>query len=403
MDFGNLTSGNQWDSFNGTFDASKPINENLAATERRSFPLVNAGVTYIRNNAQGKPFVTVSLSANSLNTPNVSLNKGESLRPASINLQGSVNAFETQTLLLQPTFRHIQEGKLNQTNIGSYLYYKFNENSGLFSNGNVGLGLWYSNQNALITALEVNMKDWALGVSYDFLVSSLSQQDNRTGAPEFIVGFRKFVGKIKKETPVAVVPVKQEEKAPVEVKPQEPAKPAEEIRKEEPAKQPEKVAEEQPKEETAKPEVKKPAVEEKQLSPEEQEKERARKRQVYMVPLGFRGKDPFGGSGGGVSLSKQDRAFLSKSVKFKRNGSEISAASAKHLDNVARVLRKHPNLKIEIKGFGCDLGSDEVNLLISQSRADQVKAYLLKRKVNPRQLNAVGMGKLKPEDDIKVD
>jgi type IX secretion system PorP/SprF family membrane protein len=417
VDFGNLTSGNQWDSFNGAFDASKPLNENLTATERRSFPLVNAGVTYIRNNAEGKPFISVSLAANSLNSPNVSLNKGESLRPASINFQGSIAAYETKTLLLQPTFRHIQEGKLNQTNLGSYLYYKMGENAGIFSNGNIGLGLWYSNQNALITALEVNMKDWALGLSYDFLVSSLSQQDNRTGAPELIVGFRKFVGKIKKESPVpVVVPVQQEEKqAPSEVKPQEPSKPVEEIKKEEPARQPEKELvkeevkkeeaqkEEPKKEEPAKAEVKKPAAEERQLSPEEQEKERARKRQVYMVPLGFRGKDPFGGSGGGVTLSKQDRAFLSKSVKFKRNGSDITPASAKHLDNVARVLRKHPNMKIEIRGFGCDLGSDEVNLLISQSRSDQVKAYLVKRKVNPRQLNAVGLGKLKPEDDIKVD
>jgi type IX secretion system PorP/SprF family membrane protein len=417
IDYGNLTSGNQWDSFNGAFDGSKLLNENLSATERRSFPLVNAGLTFIRRKSDGNPFFSLSAAANSLNTPNVSLNKGESLRPLSINVQGNIAAYENQTILLQPTFRHIQEGKQSQTNIGSYLYYKFGENAALFKNGNIGLGLWYSNKNAAVAALEMNMKDWALGFSYDFLISSLGELDNRTGAPEFIIGFRKYVGKSKKaEPPVAPVSAKEEDKPappPADAKPDAPAKPAEQPKKEEPV-QKDNVQEEKPeapvKEEVkkeekpatpAKEEVRKEETPTKELTPAEIERERARKRQVYMTPLGFRGKDPFGG--GRDDLSDQERAFLSKSVKFKLNGAELTPASIKHLDNVARVLRKHPNLKIEIKGFGCDLGTDQTNIQISQSRADKVKAYLVKRKVPGKQLRAIGMGKLRPEDDIKVD
>ena len=415
VDFGNLTSGNQWDSNNGAFDGNRLLNENLNATERRSFPLVNAGLSYIRLKDDGKPFVTVSVAANSLNTPNVSLNKGESLRALSLNLQGSVAAYENETILLQPTFRHIQEGKQSQTNIGSYLYYKFGENASVFTNGNIGLGLWYSNQNAAVAALEVNMKDWALGFSYDFLVSSLSELTNRTGAPEFIIGFRKFVGKSKKQEVPAPVVSKLEDKPappPADAKPDPVAKPAEEPRKEVPVQEPvQKVQEEEkpaaPVKEEVKPaapvkeEVKKEEKPEKQLTPAEIERERARKRQVYMTPLGFRGTDPFGGSK--IALTDQERAFLSKSVKFKLNGADLTPASIKHLDNVAKVLWKHPNLKIEIKGFGCDLGSDDTNLQISQSRADKVKAYLVKKKVPGKQLRAVGMGKLRQEDDIKVD
>jgi len=415
VDFGKLTSGNQWDSFNGAFDDKRSLNENLTATERRSFPLVNAGLTYIRLKADGRPFFSLSAAANSLNTPNVSLNKGESLREMSLNLQGSVAAYENETILLQPTFRHIQEGKQNQTNIGSYLYYKFGENASLFKNGNIGLGLWYSNQNAAVAALEMNMKDWALGFSYDFLISSLGELTNRTGAPEFIIGFRKFVGKNKKAEAPAPITAKPEEKpvqTPAEVKPDPTAKPAEEPKKEVPVQEPaQKVQEEAkpaaPVKEDVKPatpvkdEVKKDEKSEKGLTPAEIERERARKRQVYMTPLGFRGNDPFGGAK--VALTPQERAFLSKSVKFKLNGAELTPASAKHLDNVAKVLRKHPNLKIEIKGFGCDLGTDDTNLQISQSRADKVKAYLVKRNVPGKQLRAIGLGKLKPEDDIKVD
>ena len=433
VDFGNLTSGNQWNSYNGTYDGSKSLNENLTATERRSFPLLNAGLTYIHFSAEGKPFGSLSVAANNLNTPNVSLNKGTSRSPLSLNVQGNIAAYENQTILVQPTFRHLQEGKQSQTNIGSYIYYKFGEAVPLFKNGNIGLGLWYSNKNAAVAALEMNMKDWALGFSYDFLLSSLGDLNTRTGAPEFIIGFRKYVGKAKKAAATdGVVPVNktEETKAPDEVKQDEAGKQAEALakaaaeeaaRKEaleaeeaakaaDAAKKDAEAAEAAKKEAQAKEAVQKEGGKaeagskdkgEKQPSAIDLEKERARKRQVYMTPLGFRGKDPFGGSK--IALTKQERAFLSKSVKFKLNKWEITPASAQHLNNVAKVLRRHPNLKIEIKGFGCDLGDEQTNLDISQSRAEVVKAFLVKRKVPKRQLNAVGLGTLKPEYDIKVD
>ena len=409
VDYGNLTSGNQWDSYNGAYDASKPLNENISANERRSFPLVNSGVTYVREFSDGQPFFTISASANNLNTPNVSLNNGESVNPLSLNVQGNIVAYENLDFLVKPTFRHIQEAKQSQTNLGSYIYYKFKENVPVLKNGNMGLGLWYSSRNAAVAALEVNMKDWALGFSYDFLVSSLGDLNNtRTGAPEFIIGFRKYIGKNKKAevgliTPAPVVtPVKPEEKpvsAPVEAKPEEPKKPVEEVKPATPVEEakPEPAKENQPQKVEDKVEV----APKKEITPAEVERERSRKRQIYMTPVGFQGTDPFAGSR--IALSKEDREFLGKSVKFKLNGYELSPESVRHLEKVAKVLKKHPNLKIDIKGFGCDLGSPEANLRISQGRANATKAFLVKRGVPAKQLRAKGYGTIKPEDDIKVD
>lgn len=425
-----ITTGSQWDPRNGAFDPTRDPNEDFSSLDPRFFPLVNAGISYIRYNAEGNPFVTVAVAANSLNSPNVSLNTLNTADaeigrlPISFNIQGSVLAYENQSIIVQPTFRHIQELSQQQTNIGSYIYYKLGDNPNMFLNGNVGLGLWYSNKNAAIAALEVNMRDWALGFSYDFLVSSLSEQSNRTGAPEFIIGFRKYVGKNKKSAPGGLVssPKEEDNTPPAEIKPVEPVKPAEkpvaEESKKEEVKQPEATNQDDAaKQDNAKQDAAtkapdkaaeadakatdKVVKEDKPMTEADLERERARKRQVYMVPLGFRGTDPFGGKK--IALTKQERSFLSKSVKFKKNNSELTLESSKHLDNVAKVLRKHPNMKIEIKGFGCDLGTDEVNLKLSQSRADHVKEYLVKRKVPARQLNAVGRGKLRPEEDIKVD
>jgi len=409
VDYGNLTSGNQWDAYNGAYDASKPLNENISANERRSFPLVNSGVTYVREFSDGQPFFTISASANNLNTPNVSLNNGESVNPLSLNVQGNIVAYENLDFLVKPTFRHIQEAKQSQTNLGSYIYYKFKENVPVLKNGNMGLGLWYSSRNAAVAALEVNMKDWALGFSYDFLVSSLGDLNNtRTGAPEFVIGFRKYIGKNKKVEVVnispapVVTPVKPEEKpvsAPVEAKPEEPKKPVEEVK---PATPVEEAKPEPAKENQAqKVEDKVEVAPKKEITPAEVERERSRKRQIYMTPVGFQGTDPFAGSR--IALSKEDREFLGKSVKFKLNGYELSPESARHLEKVAKVLKKHPNLKIDIKGFGCDLGSPEANLKISQGRANATKAFLVKRGVPAKQLRAKGYGTIKPEDDIKVD
>lgn len=370
---------------------------------------MNSGITYVREFENGSPFFTISASANNLNTPNVSLNKGESVNPLSLNVQGNIVAYENLDFLIKPTFRHIQESKQSQTNLGSYIYYKFKENVPVLKNGNLGLGLWYSSRNAAVAALEVNMKDWALGFSYDFLVSSLNDLNNtRTGAPEFIIGFRKYIGKNKKSeigdiTPSPIVtPVKPEEKPvtpPADVKPEEPKKPVDEVKPAAPVEEvkPEPSKDNQVQKTEDKPEVSPKKV----LTPAEIERERARKRQIYMTPLGFQGTDPFAGSR--VSLSKEDREFLGKSVKFKLNGYELSPESARHLDKVAKVLRKHPNLKIDIKGFGCDLGSEDANLKISQGRANATKAYLVKKGVPAKQLRAKGYGTLKPEDDIKVD
>jgi outer membrane protein OmpA-like peptidoglycan-associated protein len=253
------------------------------------------------------------------------------------------------------------------------------------------------------------MKDWALGFSYDFLVSSLNDVNNvRTGAPEFIIGFRKYIGKNKKAeigdiTPAPVVtPVKPEEKPvtpPDEVKPEEPKKPVDEVKPTTPVEEakPEPTKDEQ----VQKVEDKQVVEPKKEPTPADVERERARKRQIYMTPVGFQGTDPFAGSR--VSLSKEDRDFLGKSVKFKLNGYELSPESARHLEKVAKVLKKHPNLKIDIRGFGCDLGSPEVNLKISQGRANATKAFLVRRGVPAKQLRAKGYGTLKPEDDIKVD
>ena len=74
------------------------------------------------------------------------------------------------------------------------------------------------------------------------------------------------------------------------------------------------------------------------------------------------------------------------------------AAEAAMLDNLARVLIAHPELKIVIEGHMDSLGNPESNLRLSQRRADAVKAYLVKKKVPANRLDARGIGSERPVD-----
>ncbi len=436
VDFSRLSTGSQWDGFNGAYDPNRPINENITAVERRTFFTINAGVTYIRENSNGEPVVTVSLGANNLSRPNISLNSKTFNNPINWNFQASVLAFENEQFQIKPTFRHVQSDNLNQTNLGSYFYYKLSEKGSFIKEGNIGLGLWYSNQNALVTALEINQRDWAIGFSYDFITSALADASNRTGAPEIIVGFRKYIGKRKKSADInasgsggggnkndepskvndpkpsnpAGTEINQEpvakpaETKPVEVVPPPTEKPVEPVVKPSNDQTADDNAEPKP---ATKPVVKqtkkapaKAAVRKKtpakkssaskkrapsNISPELREKLGG-----VITPDEYLGDDPYKGTS--KALTENQRRVMKRQPRFALSGFEIDDVAAEQLNEIAEILKTRPKIKLEIGGFGCDKGGPEVTKQTSLGRAESVRRYLALKGVPAEQLETKGYG-----------
>ena len=84
-------------------------------------------------------------------------------------------------------------------------------------------------------------------------------------------------------------------------------------------------------------------------------------------------------------------------VRFQTGKAEILESSNEILDQVATVLKQHPEIeKLEIQGHTDDVGNAMKNRLLSERRALAVMAYLVEKGVGGARLVARGYGSKKP-------
>jgi len=117
------------------------------------------------------------------------------------------------------------------------------------------------------------------------------------------------------------------------------------------------------------------------------------------------GKPEFQGCKGKqlVVLTK-DKLEILDAVFFKTGSDVIETRSFTLLDNVARVLNAHPEVKrVRVEGHTDNQGNPEKNLDLSQRRANSVKKYLVEKgKVAEGRLTSTGFGDTKPIEDNKT-
>lgn len=105
---------------------------------------------------------------------------------------------------------------------------------------------------------------------------------------------------------------------------------------------------------------------------------------------------------GGADLYKRvmtDGKYVTRGIKFDVNKAVIKPESMGTLNEVAKVLREHPELKFSIEGHTDSDGEDAANLKLSQARAEAVKAQLVALGIDAARLTCKGWGESKPVDD----
>jgi OOP family OmpA-OmpF porin len=83
-------------------------------------------------------------------------------------------------------------------------------------------------------------------------------------------------------------------------------------------------------------------------------------------------------------------------VTFETNSAVLAGTSKPILDDVAKGLKVHHRLKIEVQGHTDSTGSAAYNMGLSQRRADAVRDYLVSQDVPAGQLSAKGYGRTQP-------
>jgi outer membrane protein OmpA-like peptidoglycan-associated protein/tetratricopeptide (TPR) repeat protein len=83
-------------------------------------------------------------------------------------------------------------------------------------------------------------------------------------------------------------------------------------------------------------------------------------------------------------------------ILYTTDSYELGKSAQVILNGFAKYLTSNPQLNIRINGHTDDLGNEESNLQLSQSRADDVKRYLIEQGVSEERMTASGFGERMP-------
>src|SRR5581483_8764590 len=121
------------------------------------------------------------------------------------------------------------------------------------------------------------------------------------------------------------------------------------------------------------------------------------------APLARENSVPPNNPGSGASSLEKALSETGKidiySIYFSFNSDKLRDESKPTLTDIAEVMRRHPEWKLQVNGHTDGIGDDMFNLDLSQRRAAAVKDALVKQfKVGENRLTTAGYGKSQPKD-----
>ncbi len=93
------------------------------------------------------------------------------------------------------------------------------------------------------------------------------------------------------------------------------------------------------------------------------------------------------------------KEFVFEDVHFDFDRYSLRPEATRALDEAVRTLQENPDLRIEIEGHTCNIGTAEYNLALGERRATAVRDYLTSRGVGADRLRTVSYGEERPKFD----
>ena len=104
------------------------------------------------------------------------------------------------------------------------------------------------------------------------------------------------------------------------------------------------------------------------------------------------------------AVMKEDKIEVAETIEFETDSDVIKDKSTQIVDEVAGILKDHPEVtKVQIEGYTDTVGNKGHNLKLSKQRAEAVKKYLIDHGIEAKRLTAKGFGQDNPVGDNKTE
>ncbi len=90
------------------------------------------------------------------------------------------------------------------------------------------------------------------------------------------------------------------------------------------------------------------------------------------------------------------RRFVFEDLLFGPSQSALVSEFVPELERVVRLMHVRPNMRVRIEGHADSTGSEELNMRLSQERAEAVKHYLITSGIQPERLETIGYSATRP-------
>lgn len=94
---------------------------------------------------------------------------------------------------------------------------------------------------------------------------------------------------------------------------------------------------------------------------------------------------------------------LKSDILFETGKSDLKPKAKENIKELATIIKKYPENVLTIKGYTDDVGSDKVNLPLSEKRANAVRAELVSSGVPANTVSGLGMGYANPVTTEKTN